>query len=100
MGLGGLKGLQAAGMTDTDSLDQPWDRLAPLPRELWLPGLVTSVGDAGQRLADIGRWQAHLLAGALPLIDEGMGKVRVAFFPVATCSCSPPVPVSSTAAMP
>ena len=83
MGLGGLKGLQAAGMTDTDSLDQPWDRLAPLPRELWLPGLVTSVGEAGRRLADIGRWQAHLLAGELPPADADFGD-RAASAPLLT----------------
>lgn len=60
-------------MTGADRLDQPWDRLAPLPRELWLPGLVTSVGEAGRRLADIARWQAHLLAGELPPADADFG---------------------------
>jgi uncharacterized protein with von Willebrand factor type A (vWA) domain len=60
-------------MAAADRLDQPWDRLAPLPRELWLPGLVTSVGEPARRLSDIARWQASLLAGELPAPDADFG---------------------------
>ena len=47
-------------------LDAPYDRLATLPRELWLPGLVNSVGDCAQRLADLRGWLAALEQGELP----------------------------------
>lgn len=47
-------------------LDAPYDRLAALPNALWLPALVTSAGDCGQRLADLGAWLAALDAGELP----------------------------------
>ena len=47
-------------------LDAPYDRLEELPRELWLPGLVTSVGDTAQRLANLHTWLAALEAGTLP----------------------------------
>jgi uncharacterized protein with von Willebrand factor type A (vWA) domain len=47
-------------------LDAPYDRLAELPRALWLSGLVTAVGDTAQRLADLAPWLAALEAGELP----------------------------------
>ena len=48
------------------NLDSPYDRLDVLPRELWLPGLITSVGDSAQRLADVATWLAALDHGELP----------------------------------
>jgi len=47
-------------------LDAPYDRLQALPRALWLPGLVCSAGERGQRLDDSARWLASLAAGELP----------------------------------
>jgi uncharacterized protein with von Willebrand factor type A (vWA) domain len=47
-------------------LDAPFDRLESLPRELWLPGLVTAVGETGQRLLDLHTWLAALERGELP----------------------------------
>ncbi len=55
------------------NLDAPWDRIDPLPRALWLPGLVTSIGSPAQRLRDIERWHAALLAGELPPSDAHFG---------------------------
>lgn len=57
----------------TDPLDQPWDRLAPLPRELWLPSLVTAVGSPDRRLADLALWQDALQAGRLPPAEADFG---------------------------
>jgi uncharacterized protein with von Willebrand factor type A (vWA) domain len=62
-------------------LDQPYDRLAPLPRTLWLPALVCSAGPAGdpqadpsaQRLADLQRWRLALADGALPPPEADFG---------------------------
>jgi hypothetical protein len=47
-------------------LDAPYDTLATLPRELWLPGVVTACGSADARLHDLPRWYDALLAGRLP----------------------------------
>jgi uncharacterized protein with von Willebrand factor type A (vWA) domain len=62
-------------------LDAPYDRLAALPRSLWLPGLTCSAGadlpgqpdPSAQRLADLQRWQAALLLGLLPPGDADFG---------------------------
>ena len=65
-------------------LDAPYDRLAALPRALWLPGLTCSAGTGSkndadppdptaQRLADLRRWQTALLQGALPPADADFG---------------------------
>jgi uncharacterized protein with von Willebrand factor type A (vWA) domain len=54
-------------------LDRPYDRLEPLPRTLWLPGLVTSAGERAQRLTDVGLWVAALTAGALPPVQADFG---------------------------
>lgn len=48
------------------AVDAPYDRLQALPRPLWLPGLVNSVGCCAQRLDDLARWREHLLQGRLP----------------------------------
>ena len=55
------------------ALDTPYDRLAALPRTLWLPALVTSCGDTAQRLADIARWRDALAEGTLPPPDADFG---------------------------
>ena len=57
-------------------LDAPYDRLATLPRELWLPGLVNSVGDCAQRLADLRGWLAALEQGELPP-REAVGELEL-----------------------
>ena len=54
-------------------LDAPYDRLAPLPRPLWLPALVTSAGRTAQRLADLQRWRVALEHGELPAADADFG---------------------------
>ena len=60
------------------ALDAPYDRLANLPRSLWLPALVCSAGPAdaaagtdvtGQRLADVQHWRDALAQGRLPPAD-------------------------------
>jgi uncharacterized protein with von Willebrand factor type A (vWA) domain len=62
-------------------LERPYDRLAALPRTLWLPALVCSAGPAGQpqadvspqRLADLARWREALARGDLPPPDADFG---------------------------
>jgi uncharacterized protein with von Willebrand factor type A (vWA) domain len=46
-------------------LDWPYQRLAALPRELWLPVLINGVGATARRLADLAPWHAALVAGEL-----------------------------------
>ena len=62
------------------ALDHPYQRLAGLPRTLWLPALVSQTGPTpagvdttGQRLADLQRWQAALADGHLPAADADFG---------------------------
>jgi len=47
-------------------LDAPYERLQALPRELWLPALVTAAGDCARRLGELAPWLAALQAGKLP----------------------------------
>ncbi len=47
-------------------LDAPYDRLEALPRELWLPAVITSAGENARRLGDLAHWLAALDAGDLP----------------------------------
>lgn len=54
-------------------VDRPYDRLAVLPRGLWLPALVASAGERGQRLADAQAWLAQLQAGLLPPAQADFG---------------------------
>ena len=70
-GLHGLHGLEA--INARDALNAPYDRLADLPRPVWLPALVTSAGARGARLADTGRWLVSLHAGQLPPLDADFG---------------------------
>ena len=46
--------------------DAPYDRLAALPRTLWLHGVVTSAGQPAARLADAAHWLRALEQGELP----------------------------------
>jgi uncharacterized protein with von Willebrand factor type A (vWA) domain len=55
------------------ALDAPYDRLAALPRALWLPALVTSCGDSAARLADLREWLAALVDGRLPAAVHDFG---------------------------
>ena len=50
----------------THAIDRPYDRLQSLPRGLWLPSLVNSSGERGQRLTDVAVWLRALTAGELP----------------------------------
>jgi uncharacterized protein with von Willebrand factor type A (vWA) domain len=53
--------------------DQPYDRLAALPRPVWLPTLTAAVGSREQRL-DHGRiWLDTLLRGRLPEASADFG---------------------------
>jgi len=54
-------------------LDAPYHQLQALPRALWLPAVVTSVGNAARRLADLQRWRAALAEGGLPAADADFG---------------------------
>ena len=55
------------------ALDAPYDRLAALPKALWLPALTTSAGDSAQRLDDIAHWLGALAQGVLPAIRADFG---------------------------
>lgn len=55
------------------ALDAPYHLLEPLPRSVWLPGLVTSVGDREARLRDARRWLQALQAGTLPPAQADFG---------------------------
>jgi hypothetical protein len=47
-------------------LDAPFDRLADLPRGVWLPTLITGAGHATARLVATQAWLQALLLGQLP----------------------------------
>ena len=47
-------------------MNEPYDRLAALPRELWLPTLVTACGESALRLDHVRGWLAALVDGRLP----------------------------------
>lgn len=57
----------------TSAVDRPYHRLEALPRALWLPSLVNSSGECGQRLADAARWLGALTAGELPPPEADFG---------------------------
>ncbi|MEY4753150.1 MAG: hypothetical protein RJA44_825 [Pseudomonadota bacterium] len=63
----------APGSGSGAALDAPYDQLEALPRTLWLPGLITSVGTPAVRLRDVRRWQQLLLAGELPPVEADFG---------------------------
>ncbi len=69
------------------ALDQPYDRLAALPRTLWLPGLISHTGPVpaagaaasdhtGQRLADLQQWRLALAQGQLPAAQADFGDAQ------------------------
>jgi uncharacterized protein with von Willebrand factor type A (vWA) domain len=60
------------------AIDRPYDRLEPLPRGVWLPALVTSAGERGDRLAHAAVWLASLAAGRLPPADADFGDAQAA----------------------
>ena len=53
--------------------DTPYDRLAPLPRAVWLPTLVSTVGHREARLDHAQQWMSALLRGLLPSEDAHFG---------------------------
>jgi uncharacterized protein with von Willebrand factor type A (vWA) domain len=53
--------------------EAPYDRLAALPRAVWLPTLTAAVGARQPRLDDVRRWLAALDAGELPAPDADFG---------------------------
>jgi uncharacterized protein with von Willebrand factor type A (vWA) domain len=54
-------------------IDPPYDRLDALPRGLWLPALITSIGDRAGRLTDSATWLQALTDGRLPPADADFG---------------------------
>lgn len=67
-----------AGPVGAHPIDRPYDRLQALPRTLWLPALVNSRGECGQRLADVAVWLRELVAGRLPPHDADFGDAEAA----------------------
>ena len=47
-------------------IDAPYDQLDALPRELWLPAVITAAGHPDSRLAHLAQWRVVLDAGELP----------------------------------
>ena len=70
-------------MPTAHAADQPFDRLQALPRTVWLPSLVTSIGSPGRRLDDTAAWLAALGRGELPPADADFGD-RAASAPLRT----------------
>jgi len=58
-------------------LEDPFQRLALLPRTLWLPALISATGPgpdtSEQRLIDLQRWLDALAVGELPPADADFG---------------------------
>ena len=58
-------------------LEDPFQRLALLPRTLWLPALISATGTgpdtSAQRLLDLQRWLDALAVGELPPADADFG---------------------------
>jgi uncharacterized protein with von Willebrand factor type A (vWA) domain len=54
-------------------IDTPYHLLDTLPRGLWLPALITSIGDRGMRLADGATWLQTLTEGRLPPTEADFG---------------------------
>jgi uncharacterized protein with von Willebrand factor type A (vWA) domain len=63
---------------DRFAADRPYDQLEALPRALWLPALIASAGERGQRLADARIWLDSLDAGALPPARADFGDAAAA----------------------
>ena len=56
-----------------ETLNAPFHRLAPLPRELWLSALVCSSGGTAPRLSGLAHWRDALLEGRLPEAAQDLG---------------------------
>ena len=56
-----------------DNIDTPYDQLEHLPRGLWLPALITSIGDRALRLSDGAVWLQALTDGRLPPPEADFG---------------------------
>ncbi len=69
-------------MTPASPLESPYHLLAPLPRTLWLPALIShtgAVGDADtstQRLADVQTWRDALARAELPPAEAHFGDAQ------------------------
>jgi uncharacterized protein with von Willebrand factor type A (vWA) domain len=53
--------------------DSPYERLAAVPRTLWLPAVTNSSGDTARRLADLAHWRDALRIGELPGSEADFG---------------------------
>ena len=56
------------------AFNAPFHKLAPLPRELWLPAIVCSSGATAVRLDALAHWRDALLGGALPDAVHALGE--------------------------
>jgi len=68
----------AAGSEPAGPYDAPYDRLATLPRDVWLGTLVTAAGSREARLAHAAAWLEALAAGALPAPSFDFGEADAA----------------------
>jgi uncharacterized protein with von Willebrand factor type A (vWA) domain len=55
------------------NLDGPYTALGSLPRDLWMPALITACGTNAGRMIDVPRWLGALMAGELPPLDADAG---------------------------
>jgi uncharacterized protein with von Willebrand factor type A (vWA) domain len=55
------------------NLDGPYTALDKLPRDLWMPALITACGTSADRMLDVPRWLDALMAGELPPLDATAG---------------------------
>lgn len=60
---------------DPDALEAPLAALDELPRGLWLPGIINSLGPLPRRLDALQSWRTQLFAGELPSGDWAPGPV-------------------------
>jgi uncharacterized protein with von Willebrand factor type A (vWA) domain len=58
------------------SVDRPYDRLRSLPRPVWLPALVASIGTRERRLDDARAWLAAMEGGLLPPNEADFGDAQ------------------------
>lgn len=63
---GSVKERPTAGAEPASPFDPPYDRLAELPRSVWLGALITAAGTREQRLVHSRAWLRALLTGTLP----------------------------------
>jgi uncharacterized protein with von Willebrand factor type A (vWA) domain len=65
-----------SGSEPAGRFDRPYDRLAALPRPVWLPVLVAAVGGREYRLDDAREWLHALLAGEMPAPSSDFGDAQ------------------------